>query len=655
MRKILALLLVLGVLAAGFVAVGNDAAEWPLRNVEITVDMDDVLQLARNANRPPQEILTELRGRGATAVGIREAVVARYRREGLITPLQGSDILHNWRLTGEIHPALASLLDTAAVEPNKAYFLLNDRELAERLVRKAQLKLQKPVRISQSGEAFIVEVDEDVNRMLNLRVGVDPRDVEALQAVGLRAVLRPDNLFLVSEDAVRDTLADFFAIPIASAVVFDGTEVTGFPQHLRPTADAVRASGLPVGIIEFTARQAGIDRLSALTGYRTVLVHPNQARKSVQSIANSARERRARVIYLRLPLTEADALGRSLSLVEEVTAALTAHGYRGGPAQAVMHPAVQPAILLLILLGVAAAGTLLFAEVWRGEPCPLWLVLALSFAALMALFPLLAKNLALQAISLLAAVIFPSLAVVGQQLNRPVPVKDAGALRFALSALGRTFLLVAAGGAVAVALTSSPYFTGGTALFRGVKVVHTLPLLLIAPLVVLRVSYHHVPHWPLRRLARLAHELLNAHVRVVYLLAIAVLGIAGYVYIGRTGHTAGVPVPALEIAIREGLDRVLLVRPRFKEFMVGYPAALLGLALLARGHRSPLTTLLLIIGAIAPVSMSNTFMHFTTPLPFYSAFIRSVNGFWTGIIIGLVLYAAVSFILPRWEKLVKEA
>lgn len=658
MKKLLILLLAVGILAASVITIPNDVAEWDIREVEITVDFDDVLNLARDANRTPEDMLAELKTQGITAVGVREATVQRYRREGSISPVLGSDIIHNWRLTGEAHPVLVPLLESGAVQPNTTYLLLEDQSLADRLAAKARLKLQKPVRTHFDQMPLIVEIDEDFSKVLGLRIGLEPRDTAMLQALDLRMVPRPDNMNLQSKEAVTETLAEFLSLPaeMLSTVIFEGTEVTGFPKHLEITAASLKKASLPFGIIEFFTRQAGTDRLSALTGYNTLLVHPNQPGKPIQSIANSVRERRVRVVYLRLPLTEPDAVTKSLDLVRGVSEAMANYNYSGGLVRATAFPPYGPALFLLLILGLAAAATLLVVEILHGAPCPLWLLFAASFASLMALFPVLSSNTALQALSLLAVVIFASLAVISQQFNRiPDKANNKNALLWALATMLRTFLIIAAGGLIIVSLTSSPYFTGGTALFRGVKAVHILPFLLLFPLAIIRIYYHNIEKWTPGRLVRAANELLSRPVLVSYIILFTILAVAAVFYVGRTGHTAGLPVPGLELRIRDLLQRFLVIRPRFKEFLIGYPLALLGLTQLAKGSRSALTTALLVLGAVAPISMANTFMHFTTPTPYFNAFIRSFNGLWTGIIIGIALYAAVLILTRLWENVVKNS
>ncbi|MBS3989298.1 MAG: hypothetical protein KGZ44_05065, partial [Dethiobacter sp.] len=147
MKIILFLLLAVGVFTGVYTAVQNDASEWGWRDVEISVAFEEVRQLAREANLAPAEILLQLRSLGVTAVAMREAEVRRYVYDGTLTAATGSQIVHSWRLTGGSNSVLLPLLEGKQIQPNATYLLLEDKALAERLVRKAELKLQKPVRV----------------------------------------------------------------------------------------------------------------------------------------------------------------------------------------------------------------------------------------------------------------------------------------------------------------------------------------------------------------------------------------------------------------------------------------------------------------------------------------------------------------------------
>jgi hypothetical protein len=657
MKKILILLVAVGVIAAALIAVPVDMTDLAHRTVEIAVDYDDVVALAREANITTDEMLSRLRDLGVTAVGLREASITRYRRDGIVTVIHGSDLIHNWRLMGTAHPGLLQLLESGAVSVNATYILSENSDVAGRVASKARLKFQKPVRELAAAPFYVVEIREEFNRVLNLRVGLDQNDVALVTGNSLRIVPRPDNMFIKSAAAARETMAEFLSLPqeVLSAVVFDGTEVTGYPGHISEAADALVSAAVPFGIIEFLERQAGLTRLGALNHYQTLLVHPSIPGKNAQAIANSVRERRVKLVYLRFILSEPDVLKKSTALIAEVVENLPRHGYSTGPAAAVVAPRYHPALLYLVLLGLAAGSTLLLSEVLQYERRWLYAVLALTLLTLIAAIPVLSITRALQLFSILAAGVFVSLAVVSQSLNR-VPEQthnSKSAFAWALVTILRTFLAVAAGGVIVVSLTATQYFLSGTALFHGVKLVHTLPLMLIAPLAFLRIYHAGRKHWDIAGVRQAFTDLLSQPVTVLLIILAAAAAVAAYIYVGRTGHTAGIPVSGLEIRVRQLLGDILVVRPRFKEFMIGYPLLLLGLAFLAAGYNKSFTAALIVAGSIAPVSMINTFMHFTTPAPLSDALIRSFNGLWLGVLLGAILYLAATIATPHMKKVLK--
>ena len=68
-----------------------------------------------------------------------------------------------------------------------------------------------------------------------------------------------------------------------------------------------------------------------------------------------------------------------------------------------------------------------------------------------------------------------------------------------------------------------------------------------------------------------ATRFLLAHPNYLVLVLLMVGGAGGYYYLGRTGN-AVVAVSGLELRLREILESIFLARPRFKEFIIGYPA-----------------------------------------------------------------------------------
>ncbi|HET6456233.1 MAG TPA: DUF5693 family protein, partial [Armatimonadota bacterium] len=112
------------------------------------------------------------------------------------------------------------------------------------------------------------------------------------------------------------------------------------------------------------------------------------------------------------------------------------------------------------------------------------------------------------------------------------------------------------------------------------------------------------------------------------------LGIVGFALL-RTGNDPGVGVSGIELKFRSLLDHVMGVRPRTKEFMIGHPAMILGIALLLTRRRAWGLSLIA-LGVLGQVSLLNTFCHIHTPLQ-VTAF-RAFNGLVLGLIFGMVAW-----------------
>jgi polysaccharide pyruvyl transferase CsaB len=90
---------------------------------------------------------------------------------------------------------------------------------------------------------------------------------------------------------------------------------------------------------------------------------------------------------------------------------------------------------------------------------------------------------------------------------------------------------------------------------------------------------------------------------------IGALGLfGGALYILRAGNFSPIPASAFEHLLRDYMDMSLPVRPRTKEFLVGYPALIL-LAASIRCRQSGWSLLLAVGGTVAAVSVVNSFCH----------------------------------------------
>ncbi|MBV9440831.1 MAG: hypothetical protein JOZ24_12645, partial [Candidatus Eremiobacteraeota bacterium] len=93
---------------------------------------------------------------------------------------------------------------------------------------------------------------------------------------------------------------------------------------------------------------------------------------------------------------------------------------------------------------------------------------------------------------------------------------------------------------------------------------------------------------------------------------------------------------SVELALRAHLTTLLQVRPRFKEFVVGFPALMLVPALLPV-DRSRWGWLLALAIGVGLVDVVDTFTHLHTPLAVSA--LRLVNGVVLGALVGALAIA----------------
>lgn len=143
-------------------------------------------------------------------------------------------------------------------------------------------------------------------------------------------------------------------------------------------------------------------------------------------------------------------------------------------------------------------------------------------------------------------------------------------------------------------------------------------------------------------------------IKLGVLALISLLGIIGFIFIGRSGNN-GAPVPSFEISLRRFLEDIMYARPREKEFLFGHPAILASLAALY--HRWPqiLHYFLVIAITIGQGSMVETFAHMRSP--FILSLIRGIDGLVAGtavmiiVLAGLIILTHITeFFGERYEK-----
>ena len=194
-------------------------------------------------------------------------------------------------------------------------------------------------------------------------------------------------------------------------------------------------------------------------------------------------------------------------------------------------------------------------------------------------------------------------------------------------------------------LLSTEIFIKAVASFSGVKLANLLPLIFIGYYFYLKDRKN-------------IDVFLDRNLKVKHLVSISILAVLLSIFliffISRTDNY-GIPfinkTVLVEDKLRMFLENIFISRPRLKEFLIGHPLLLLGIAMYyhSKDEKLKLISLFFItIGTIGQISIVNTFCHIHTPFIF--SVHRTLYGILIGSILGSILIITWKFICSRSNK-----
>ena len=515
------------------------------------------------------------------------------------------------------------------------------------------------------------------SKLMYISLGLMPEKVETIQSLGMEIVPRT-----ICYNGHNDTryaqavVAGYERYGIEPTYIIAGGEaVIGFDDEDEFALSYIKDNGITLGLIETNVQrenilQSGVDAITAATDYNAVRVFSvwdyiqyryayygyEGAEEVENTLFRAIVERNIRVIYFK-PVKQTDNSFAYITDVEvyrdlfsSLNDRLAAHGISLGRASVMDNYQIPSLVMLVLGLGAGIGGALLpsaflpMKKKWTyllaGAAavcvCGAWVVLP-------NLFRLLASFASAVVFACLAAVFFLRAAKrSGQRLPENAPLRKI-LPRCVLVLLGAA-LISLAGAMMTAAPLSSTDFMLELGIFRGVKAAQLLPLAFFC---LLFISYYGFFQKDRPSDTLELGDIVTAlrwNIPVWCLLLLAVVGLAGYYYLARTGHESDVSVSTLEIMMRNDLENLLLARPRTKEFLVAFPGIMLVVYCAVR--RLPFFTALFgLAGTIGLTSICNTFMHIHTPL--YLGFIRTGYSLLFGIVIGCVMILCFD-LLYKW-------
>jgi hypothetical protein len=676
LRSVCAALIVLGTLTGLWAMALRYRAEMRNRRVEIAVDWQEIAQIAPLCGIAPVEALQRFRAQNVTTLAIAEDTLASLENLGAVRP---------------IHTLLPDGRSYTRVE-------VRDKVTLERIQNALHLR-QIPIQNVELTQAesvppspelttlFLLPPSPDSARtnaapsygcwsvsyatLRTLGLGLPPEAVAAATQANLRIAGRISN-FAGVRAATAQAVIQHLKNQGATSVIFTGEEVLGYrglerqiadlfrnPDEARPDSGSLPSAGLLYGAVEFSKQKGDAPLGAALKG-DYVRVHSIQLAEMAQIEENEAverfvravKERNIRFCYVRL-WTQAgdDPMGANSEYVRKITCgiargnALTGGGMEFGAARRSQETGVPRLLFGIIALGVAAGTVWLLCALLPVSNGFVWktLVVAVLLCAGLALTGESGRRL----VALLAGTVFPALACVltyPQRRSAPLPALES--MMRALGGLIRACAITGLGiVAVSGLLASRPFLMRANQFF-GIKAQHALPIFLIALLALIggaALTGESSAAFRARAEEKF-RQFWNEPARFGLLIVSGIALLALVFLLARTGNDAGVGVSGIEMKLRSLLDRVLPVRPRTKEFLIGHPAFVLALAWWWRGRRS-LAIPCFVVGSLGQVSLLNTFCHIHTPLML--SFWRGGLGVLFGTLLGIAAFLAGEALFAR--------
>lgn len=652
--KIMLIFVILSFIMSVFVTIKRHEVEKENKTVEITADYSALYEFAQSHNLDFYEMLSDFQDKGLSSVAFSEDTIETLNRSGLIRYFNG--------LSVKSELSVDVLSHIGKIEPEETYILVYSEDVLSQLKKFSfssftDLKvLFEPQEVSLD-EPAVVKIFMTRSSGDNLGVGFSLKKIKECKKLGLGIVLRPGN----NPDMNPESIKRFFSILkneyFADKIIFAGSDndVTGFPSYLEDTVSILKELSLPFGIMEapnVKAMQKGIKTLGLKApelAVRVMTIVPVQQKKlSIESMAEKyslgVRERNIRLIFIRPHTVLYGNLNADEVNMEYITAvknAVTSNGMNIGNAKPFPKTNYPIFYAFVISLGIASSLVLCCRKILNRHKFD-YIILGL-WAIFSVICLISGKMLIYRKLSaFMAGIVFPFIAVTFNfELIRDIINKN---VKVGISWLKSSFVLLTSaliasvGGIFLSSLLADTEFYIQADMFRGIKV-----LMVFCPIFATLLWTLDIKN-PLKDIS----DKLNSFVKYSHALAVGILGGIGAYFILRTGNASESSVSKTELSLRSTLMSIMGIRPRFKEFILGFPS-IMCFGLLRYFKLEKYSWILILCMSIGIADLTDTFAHIHTPI--LITLIRVFNGMFLGWLIGSIIlfvgYAFYYFILKK--------
>ncbi|AJK89410.1 MULTISPECIES: DUF5693 family protein [Lysinibacillus] len=610
-------------------------AEQSNDSYEIVIPFDEIQTADKNSDLTMDEILSSLKEAGLTTVSLEPLTLKEMEKQNLITVYKENDLA-------------AQLLFTPykdAVDRSKSGYYIRVPENAD--YQKLIKNSVEPEEVQIGEEAFYFLPTSNHNFDLKTPIGYDQPAMDVISKHGLGYVFKVEN---ADNEVANDKLVNqLLALKDGSSgrLLGQGDEAIGFGQEDgHQLVEKLSDAGYYFYTIESNPLK-GESKIAQKTDYKMIRLHSiniNRQTKlklneSIDRTTRAVKERNIRSIFYHIKTTgnAKENVEQTIDYLNGVHDAMPDHFQPGEPK--LFDKVAVPAWVTAAVLLAGILFTFIVSELVK------WLPLRFAAAGFMTVLAIayfiLKSTLFLQAFALIIAVLAPTYAVIksaqGSTKMSKILVQYLKAV--AISLIGIV---------IVIGLLNGNAFMTGFATFKGVKLVYLIPIMGV--LLFTLIEINRLADQNIKKSLSNTVTLLNKELKYWHVLLLIVVAGIGLFYISRTGNSGS--VSDLELAFRQWLENTLYVRPRTKEFLIGFPFFVL--ALYVMGINRKWGSILLVPGVIGFLSIVNTFTHLHIPVAV--SVLRTLYSVSLGFVIGLVFilifkvgYRWVSKAIARWS------
>lgn len=620
--------------------------ETQLKKVSLAMTDKSIETLAKRSGIEKMRLLQRLRDEvGLKSVVINEDTVGSLEKEGLLTLLNGSE-LKNLSRVSLSSSFLTNLLKQSEMTSEHLFICTDEMDIFDRVRTILSIEFGNE-NIKQIGNQLMLDIIADKEDLANIGVGISKQKLEILKELGLNPMIKLQNSSRVNEQLIKEKLDTFINDVPSPTLLFDSLSVLGYPKHLKYLEDKIKDNNINIGLIEFS-KPLGFDELSLPLSKKIIRIHAIgeqeveklSKEKVLSRYERAIKERGIKVVLLQPFLQhpeEGSILDFNLNNFSTLKSNLSRNGFEVGHIAGIVTDYYLPVKhweSMILSIGVLTTIIYLlnhFLPLSFTQFIGLTGVMASLFWGVYALGGFFIWN---KIMALLTAISFPSLAIISQFPFEPISKKEEYPIFSSLLFLLKTVGITLIGSFFIVGFLSHTRFIYGADQFTGIKLAFVIPLGLIG------LYYYIMPH-RLSSTIFVLKRFIQSPVQTVGLLSVMICFISIGIALIRSGNVASWMSLDIEDHFRFLLENFLPVRPRTKEFLIGYPFLLISYWYVNQGIHKKWSWFFLVLGSLGLLSVVNSFCHIHTPI------MISMNR----VLIGLILGIFVAFIYRLLIKL----